>query len=328
MPIPQNFERAQLVDRRRRPDPVRVQPAGVLDHQDERLDDQARHRHRLAEARVRRRHAVDDPRAAPARRLAPGRRREDQGRRDQAAEDDGGGRRGGGGSGAAARDVQVGLDREPEDGRQLAAIRFAMFRPTASRPARWSTSSSPSPSRPSRARPDHPAIAGLKIHTVTDGDSLQSVAYQNYGDATRWRKIAEANGSTTRSRSAAAPSSPSRRSTPDAVAAQRPALQDRDRRSGARFEAHELRPRHQDHGLAAAARRLHRLGRLSAQERGHPFQELDDTAFQIGKSLVVKLGSRETTRQQLFKGEIVTVSPTSRPAASRWSCAPTTARTA
>ena len=38
------------------------------------------------------------------------------------------------------------------------------------------------------------AIAGLKIHTVTDGDSLQSVAYQNYGDATRWRTIAEANG--------------------------------------------------------------------------------------------------------------------------------------
>ena len=38
------------------------------------------------------------------------------------------------------------------------------------------------------------AIAGLKVHTVTDGDSLQSVAYQNYGDATRWRKIAEANG--------------------------------------------------------------------------------------------------------------------------------------
>jgi nucleoid-associated protein YgaU len=38
------------------------------------------------------------------------------------------------------------------------------------------------------------AIAGLKIHTVTDGDSLQSVAYKSYGDATRWRKIAEANG--------------------------------------------------------------------------------------------------------------------------------------
>ena len=38
------------------------------------------------------------------------------------------------------------------------------------------------------------AIAGMKVHTVTDGDSLQSVAYKNYGDATRWRTIAEANG--------------------------------------------------------------------------------------------------------------------------------------
>jgi uncharacterized protein involved in type VI secretion and phage assembly len=46
------------------------------------------------------------------------------------------------------------------------------------------------------------------------------------------------------------------------------------------------------------------------KSEGNPFQELDDTAFQIGKSLVVKLGSvEETTTQQLFKGEIVTVEP-------------------
>ena len=38
------------------------------------------------------------------------------------------------------------------------------------------------------------AIAGLKVHTVSDGDSLQSVAFASYGDATRWRMIAEANG--------------------------------------------------------------------------------------------------------------------------------------
>jgi nucleoid-associated protein YgaU len=38
------------------------------------------------------------------------------------------------------------------------------------------------------------AIAGMKVHTVTDGDSLQSIAYKNYGDATRWRTLAEANG--------------------------------------------------------------------------------------------------------------------------------------
>lgn len=38
------------------------------------------------------------------------------------------------------------------------------------------------------------AIAGLRAHTVRDGDSLPSIAYDAYGDATRWRVIAEANG--------------------------------------------------------------------------------------------------------------------------------------
>jgi nucleoid-associated protein YgaU len=38
------------------------------------------------------------------------------------------------------------------------------------------------------------AIAGIKVHTVRDGDSLPSLSYRNYGDATRWRVIAEANG--------------------------------------------------------------------------------------------------------------------------------------
>jgi nucleoid-associated protein YgaU len=29
---------------------------------------------------------------------------------------------------------------------------------------------------------------------VQDGDSLPSLSYHNYGDATRWRTIAQANG--------------------------------------------------------------------------------------------------------------------------------------
>jgi hypothetical protein len=36
--------------------------------------------------------------------------------------------------------------------------------------------------------------AGLRSHIVQDGDSLHSIAYESYGDATRWRAIAEANG--------------------------------------------------------------------------------------------------------------------------------------
>jgi hypothetical protein len=38
------------------------------------------------------------------------------------------------------------------------------------------------------------SIAEAGIHTVQDGDSLPSIAYRAYGDATRWRAIAEANG--------------------------------------------------------------------------------------------------------------------------------------
>jgi Contractile injection system tube protein/LysM domain len=39
-----------------------------------------------------------------------------------------------------------------------------------------------------RARP------GLGSHTVRDGDSLASIAFQHYRDPTRWRAIAEENG--------------------------------------------------------------------------------------------------------------------------------------
>jgi nucleoid-associated protein YgaU len=35
---------------------------------------------------------------------------------------------------------------------------------------------------------------GLGAHVVRDGDSLPSIAHRVYGDATRWRAIAEANG--------------------------------------------------------------------------------------------------------------------------------------
>jgi Contractile injection system tube protein/LysM domain len=37
-------------------------------------------------------------------------------------------------------------------------------------------------------------IAGLRAHIVRDGDSLPSIANEAYGDPTRWRVIAEANG--------------------------------------------------------------------------------------------------------------------------------------
>jgi uncharacterized protein involved in type VI secretion and phage assembly len=47
-----------------------------------------------------------------------------------------------------------------------------------------------------------------------------------------------------------------------------------------------------------------------AKAEGEPFQGLDDSKFEIGKELEVKLGATdETVTQTLFKGEIVTVEP-------------------
>ena len=74
--------------------------------------------------------------------------------------------------------------------------------PTASRSAPTSGSSSRRPRRPrprrpraaaSRQNPTTRAMRGMKVHTVADGDSLASIAYNAYGDPTRWRMIAEAN---------------------------------------------------------------------------------------------------------------------------------------
>lgn len=46
------------------------------------------------------------------------------------------------------------------------------------------------------APPQNPttrANAEYGVHIVRDGDSLQSIAYKTYGDATAWRRIADAN---------------------------------------------------------------------------------------------------------------------------------------
>lgn len=83
-------------------------------------------------------------------------------------------------------------------------LQFTMFRPDG-RPIRAKASldlvqvekavgkSAP----PGRAKPQNPTsrgVAGLSSHVVGDGDSLPSIAYAHYGDPTRWRPIAEANG--------------------------------------------------------------------------------------------------------------------------------------
>ncbi|MEU6406412.1 LysM peptidoglycan-binding domain-containing protein [Streptomyces sp. NPDC046985] len=50
---------------------------------------------------------------------------------------------------------------------------------------------------PSRTRGQNPtsgALTAQRVHRVVAGDSLQSLAWREYGDSTVWRAIAEANG--------------------------------------------------------------------------------------------------------------------------------------
>jgi len=47
---------------------------------------------------------------------------------------------------------------------------------------------------PKGQNPTTRAQAGFGVHRVKDGDTLPSISYSAYGDATKWRLIAEANG--------------------------------------------------------------------------------------------------------------------------------------
>jgi hypothetical protein len=77
-------------------------------------------------------------------------------------------------------------------------IRYALFRPNGE-PVRafvdLELAQAEDTSPPGKAQnPTTRAITGLRSHRVREGDSLPSIAYDAYGDATRWRAIAEANG--------------------------------------------------------------------------------------------------------------------------------------
>ena len=103
---------------------------------------------------------------------------------------------GGGGGGSAPPFVTFkwGSIESPKMVGSSLSIRFVMFRPNGE-PSRALVDLELTQSEQAQPgqNPTTRAIAGLKVHTVTDGDSLQSISYANYGDATRWRTIAEAN---------------------------------------------------------------------------------------------------------------------------------------
>ncbi|GAA3074455.1 hypothetical protein GCM10020000_69310 [Streptomyces olivoverticillatus] len=49
------------------------------------------------------------------------------------------------------------------------------------------------PRKTGRQNPTSGALTARRVHRVVAGDSLQSLAWREYGDATVWRAIAEAN---------------------------------------------------------------------------------------------------------------------------------------
>jgi hypothetical protein len=78
------------------------------------------------------------------------------------------------------------------------SIQYAMFQPNGDQMRAFvdlELAQADDSSPPGQAQnPTTRGTAGLRSHVVQDGDSLHSIAYESYGDATRWRVIAEANG--------------------------------------------------------------------------------------------------------------------------------------
>ncbi len=78
------------------------------------------------------------------------------------------------------------------------AIQYAMFHPNGE-PSRAFIDLELAQAKPTSPEgqaqnPTTRGTAGLRSHIVKDGDSIHSVAYEAYGDATKWRVIADANG--------------------------------------------------------------------------------------------------------------------------------------
>jgi len=82
-------------------------------------------------------------------------------------------------------------------------VAFQLFKPNGSpiradvKLAMTQADAATSASAKSKGKKQNPttrSAGGLGVHVVKDGDSLQSIAYSNYGDPNRWRLIAESNG--------------------------------------------------------------------------------------------------------------------------------------
>jgi hypothetical protein len=104
----------------------------------------------------------------------------------------------GGGSAPKFVTFSWGSTKLPKGAPMSISIQYAMFHPNGE-PMRAFVDLELAQAEPTSPagqaqNPTTRGTAGLRTHIVQDGDSLHSVAYDAYGDATRWRAIAEANG--------------------------------------------------------------------------------------------------------------------------------------
>jgi nucleoid-associated protein YgaU len=104
------------------------------------------------------------------------------------------------GNGSAPKFIEFGWGsvKLPKAAPVSISIRYALFRPNGE-PIRAFVDLELAQAEPSKPagqaqNPTTRAIGGLRSRTLRDGDSLQSLAWESYGDATQWRAIAEANG--------------------------------------------------------------------------------------------------------------------------------------
>ena len=104
------------------------------------------------------------------------------------------------GSGSAPQFVEFswGAVKLPKAAPVSLSIRYAMFKPNGE-PTRAFVDMELAQAEDNTSafkgqNPTTQSIPGLRVHRVRDGDSLPSIAYEHYRDATQWRLIADANG--------------------------------------------------------------------------------------------------------------------------------------
>jgi nucleoid-associated protein YgaU len=74
------------------------------------------------------------------------------------------------------------------------SVKYTMFKPDG-KPVRATANIALEevPDDPGKTNPTSGSIAGRRTHVVTSGDSLHSIAFDEYGDPTLWRALAQFN---------------------------------------------------------------------------------------------------------------------------------------